>query len=156
MEPSSPTQLFAKDIIQLIGIFFTLIAALTAVYYTKKASTSTKYIDTITNSRIQWMQTLRKYLCDFISAYNENDANDTNKNKMLLSKYQIQLHLNPNGPIDKVLVQILDEICESDNPMAETQNISKLIMISQKYLKEEWERVKLETQKGYFVKESYE
>lgn len=85
---------------------------------------------------------------------------------------KIQLHLNPKGTRDKKILSYVKTLTDlyvsyySDEKPDGTLNIegktefrkrmleiySKLVDESQLYLKDEWERVKLETQKGYFVK----
>ncbi len=105
----------------------------------------------------------------------ENHSNifSNNLEKMLNLSYKITLHLNPKGSKDKEIIKSVNEIINSYRQFVFSRNLTmlnsyfdlyrefaenkqvyleKLIKNSQEYLKDEWERVKKETQKGYFVK----
>lgn len=51
------------------GVILTFAATLISIYYTRKNSKSTKYIDTITSERIKWIEKIRLEVADLNSCF---------------------------------------------------------------------------------------
>ena len=51
------------------GVLLTFMATLVSIYFTRKSSRSTKYIDTITSERIKWIEKLRLEVADLNSCF---------------------------------------------------------------------------------------
>ena len=167
-------------IFTLIGVSLTFLGTLFSIYYTRKNMKNTKFIDTVTSERIAWMETYRNYLSEFLTVIRFRKDCDERVTQLITLQCKIQLHLNPTDYRDNKIVELVNEITkvysnayreglvtklingipkkinkddlkQKCNEVIE-KNYSQLIKLSKDYLKEEWERVKEETQKGYFVK----
>ena len=149
----------STEIITLIGISLSTIVGSAALLIGIKNSKKTIYINSVTASRIRYMQDIRNSIAEFCGLFYRynllaRDCKDlsTEKLKILESadrlKYLIQLYLNPEDKIwDTKIVNLIDSIRnELDNNPDE--KIEELILISQYLLKLEWEGAKLESQKG--------
>ena len=67
----------------------------------------------------------------------------------------IKLRLNPEGTYDKQIIELLDKIplLTDKTDLTEINNaLDMLTKLSQKLLKEEWNRVKKESKKGREIK----
>lgn len=186
---------FLKNYVVPIGVIITFIGTLFTIYYTRKNTTHTKYIDTVTSERIKWMGKLREYISEYIAivrlikgfqiefnnmsfqerSQKEDEIYDEKTEltrEIVALECKIRLLLNPEGERDQKIFNLIHPLTEKYkevyNPdltdvdrrnkikdeytLIMEKNYKELISEVQLYLKEEWERVKLETQKGYFVK----
>jgi hypothetical protein len=150
----------SKDIITIAGIAATFIVSLVNILYTIAATKKTRFINTITSSRIQWIQLLRQNVSRYagiahhwsITPINDQEASRKLIEESDVLRLQIRLQLNPYDKADIKLIALLDEIPKYTDatqfePMKEA--IENLVAETQKRLKEEWERVKTEA-KGKF------
>jgi len=185
------------DYIVPFGVILTFIGTLIAIYYTRKNSKSTKYIDTVTSERIKWIEKIRLETADLNSIFltiiknhhfiiqleeidgktNNNEVSDieerinefhlsANKNRQkaqlqneitnfsktdILRKINtIRLRLNPVE--DEKILECLDDLLTFVLGQERTKGSIKkvwetnltFISLTQKMLKEEWEKVKIE------------
>lgn len=156
----SPT---LTEIITLVGVFLSFLVGSAGLWIGIKNSRKTIFINSVTASRIKYLQDLRNSIAEFCGLFHryhllaKNGTNlTTEKYKVLESadklKYLIKLYLNPQDTKwDSKIVKLIDEIRESlaDNPK---EKIDELILISQYLLKLEWEGAKLESRKGIVSK----
>jgi len=157
------TQATITQIVTLIGVILSFIVGTAGLWIGIKNSRKTIFINSVTASRIKYIQDLRNNIAEFCGlfySYNLLKKNDTNlsneKFKIIQSsdklKYQIMLYLNPEDvEWDTKIITLIDEIRESidQNP---TEKIKKLITLTQYLLKIEWERAKLESKNGNILK----
>lgn len=143
----------------LIGIILTFIVSSAALYIGIKNSRKTIFINSVTSSRIKYIQDLRNNIAEFCGlfySYNlliKDDPKFSSERLRILEtsdklKYLIKLYLNPEDKEgDSKITQLIDEIRVSidNNPK---DKIDDLITISQYLIKVEWERAKLESVKG--------
>ena len=147
------------DTITLIGISISTIVGSAALFIGIRNSKKTIYINSVTASRIRYMQDIRNSIAEFCGLFyrynlltKDSKGLSSEKLKILESadklKYLIQLYLNPEDNVwDTKIVTLIDSIRnELDNNPEE--KIEELILISQYLLKLEWEGAKLESQKG--------
>lgn len=109
---------FIATIITLIGIFFTLIVGLINVYISQKRLG----LENITSNRVEWINTLRKYVSDFITASDLNNIQAIEPKKEVATKFRevlsrtsslIKLHLNFKGEIDKRIINELNQAIDN-------------------------------------------
>jgi hypothetical protein len=143
----------------LIGIILTFIVSSVSLYIGIKNSRKTIFINSITSSRIKYIQDLRNNIGEFCGLFysysllKKDDPNLSSEKLRILEtsdklKYLIKLYLNPEDKEgDSKITQLIDEIRLSidKNPK---DKIDDLITISQYLIKVEWERAKLESVKG--------
>lgn len=107
------SSLSGKDLITLLGILFTLIVGLVNIYISKKRLR----LENITSNRVEWINTLRKYISEFmtisdvithVTNNNENMEMDLRQN-LTKTNALIKLHLNFMGNFDKRIIHELDE-----------------------------------------------
>jgi len=145
------------EIVTLIGIGLTFIIGITNLIIILSNAKKTTYINSITNSRIKYIQELRNTiaeLCSLVTSYKSRISKlDYADHFELLKqtnklKYQIRLYLNPADEYwDKEMLELTNQIVIKDD--IDPQNkIDELIVITQFLLKLEWEGVKRESEKG--------
>lgn len=81
-------QNFLSNIVP-IGVILTFIGTLISIYIARKNARSTKYIDTITNERIKWIEKLRLEVADLNSIFLT-----IIKNQELIAELQEKFNLN--------------------------------------------------------------
>ncbi len=142
-----------------IGIILSFIVGAAGLWIGIANSRKTIFINSITASRIKYLQDLRNSVSEFCGLFYSyhkliNGKTELSKEKYEVLqesdklKYRIKLYLNPEDTVwDTKMIRLIDEIRESieNNP---TDKINKLITITQYLLKLEWERAKKESRKG--------
>ena len=123
-----------------------------------------KFIDTITSERIEWLEKLRIDISRFSGLTSfwakSLGSADTSESIEVLKeidvlRVMIKLRLNPEGTYDKQIIELLDKIplLTDKTDLTEINNaLDMLTKLSQKLLKEEWNRVKKESKKGREIK----
>jgi len=147
----------ATEIVTLIGIGLTFIVGITNLIVILTNAKKTTFINSITTSRIKYIQELRNTiaeLCSLVTSYKSRISKlDYADHFELLKqtnklKYQIRLYLNPADEYwDDKILELINQIVVKDD--IDPQNkIDELIVITQFLLKLEWEGVKRESEKG--------
>lgn len=143
--------------VTLIGIGFTFVVAVVNLYFTIRNDKQNRFINSVTSSRIQYIQDLRTSIsqfCGIIYSYNLRLDGVTKLQLFEIQreadklKYLIKLYLNPEDKYwDEKIISLIDQILElSDkNPK---DKIDELIYVTQYLLKLEWEGAKKESEKG--------
>jgi hypothetical protein len=145
------------EIVTLIGLSLTFIIGIANLIITIRNSKKTTFINSITTSRIKYIQELRNTiaeLCSLVTSYKLRISKleyadhfellkQTNK-----LKYLIRLYLNPADEYwDIQILTLTNEIVIKDDLDPKDQ-IEELIVVTQFLLKLEWEGVKRESEKG--------
>lgn len=151
-----------KDIITLIGIGITFIASIMSLMIGIRNSRKTIFINSVTASRIKWMDTFRNNISEFCGLtyhFTLTALEDTEKQKVTEKldtlRFLIRLQLNRNDNFDKIIISKIDNIPNLTDPkkLPELEmEINSLINLTQDLLKLEWEGVKEETKKGNLSK----
>jgi len=151
------------EIILFLSVLVTLSLGIYNAVNARLLFNKTKYIDTITAERIKWLEKLRADISRFsgltsfwIKTLRNNNNQDSHEvlKEIDVLRVMIKLRLNPNGNYDKEIIGLLDIIPTLTDRSDITEiNIAldKLTIASQKLLKEEWNRVKKESEKGIEV-----
>lgn len=142
----------------LIGILLTFLVGVANIILTLRNSKKTTFINTVTASRIRYIQDLRKRIsefCGLVCNYNlikssleENtDKLFELKREIVKLKYLIKLHLNPDDTYwDGRIMKLIDDIIDSKED--QSKKTDELIIITQFLLKLEWEGAKMESKNG--------
>jgi hypothetical protein len=102
----SQMQLETKDWVTLIGVLVTLVVAMANLFYSIISNRRTNFINTVTASRMKWIDSLRDKVSAFIGVTTHisrgvagPELPDFFRQKDTL-QMQIELHLNPDDPVD--------------------------------------------------------
>jgi len=145
------------EIVTLISIGLTFIVGVFNLFITFKNVRKTVFINSVTASRIKYIQDLRESIsrfCALAHSYNTrvyklevSQVWDLHKEADSL-KFKIRLYLNPEDEYwDAKIISLIDQIMlKSDKDPSEP--ISELITVTQYLLKLEWEGAKRESKKG--------
>ncbi len=148
-----------KDLIYAIGIFGAFVLGFANLVYNYRINRRTTFINSVTSERVKWIGKLRENISSFaglmhywvassLAGTKESNevAKEIDKLRML-----IKLQLNPEGEYDKKIIQSIDEIPNLAS-LPDKQKILdaeiRLISDTQVLLKQEWEKIKEEAQKG--------
>lgn len=111
----------SKDLITAIGIILTFALGIFNLINHIKSSRKTQFINTITTSRIKWINELRGYISQFISylpLYRQQYVAKSGKergeyiNRLIELREKIKLHLNHNGDKDKEIIDLVNKLVE--------------------------------------------
>jgi hypothetical protein len=152
-------------VITLTGIILSFLVGGAGLWIGIRNSRKTIFINSVTSSRVEYIQRLRNSIsefCGLVYAYYENGlvtgtpgALDIQKRFDNL-KYLIELHLNIEDEYfdTRILKMIKDirNLKDGTQIGAVEDKVEQLILIMQYLLKLEWEVVKKESQKGILSK----
>jgi len=151
-----------KDEIALLGIAATFIVALINLIYAIRNNRRMVFVNTVTTSRLKWIDSLRDKVAAFISVTvrilnpemvqkEQQDVNALLRERDTL-KHQIILHLNPNDDEDQAIKTSIEQVVALARSGAYTPELETLLInlrnATQVYLKKEWTRVKRESRSG--------
>lgn len=145
------------EIVMLIGIGLTFFIGILNLVVTFRNVRKTAFINSVTSSRIKYIQELRESIskfCGLAHSYANKIYKLEYKEVWELHKeadnlrYLIRLYLNPEDDYwDNKIINLINEILlKSDKDP--TEPINKLITITQYLLKLEWEGAKRESEIG--------
>jgi hypothetical protein len=146
-----------KDIILAAGVVVTLFLGLWNAFANFRAGQRTMFVNTVTSQRIKWIEQLRQDISTFsglVYHWAMTDLTDTKEKQQIVKEidrlnHVIRLRLNPAGTHDKVIEAILAEIPKHTEDQTKIKELlEQLTVTSQALLKEEWEKVKVESKKG--------
>jgi hypothetical protein len=152
------------NLIYLLGIILSFFVGFSGLWIGIRNSRKTIFINSITASRIKYIQDLRNSVsefCGLVYSYNTEfrrygNEKDGDKRKLLDDlykrvdnlKYLIRLHLNIEDEyFDLKIIELIDKIIELSDKEP-SGKIDELIIIMQYLLKLEWEGAKLESARG--------
>lgn len=148
----------SKDLIAIIGIGVTFVVSCANFAYSLWSSRRTMFVNTVTASRLKWIDSLRDEVSEFIAVSScllaTNPARDgPNQATILLQRdtllHQIVLHLNPHDAEDKKIRALVEHVRELISKKAASFEVSEALLhlrdATGEYLKKEWTRVKEES-----------
>ena len=150
-------QLEPKDIVVAVGVGVTLLLGLWNLWVNHGASRRTTFVNTVTSQRIKWVEQLSQDIGAFSGlAYHWSCTNiegEEEKRRIIVEldrlRYVIRLRLNPEGTQDKKIEKLVESISRiSEDQDAVTKTLEELTVAAQALLKEEWEKVKKESEYG--------
>lgn len=146
-----------KDYVLGAGVVVTLFLGIWNAVSTFHSGQRTTFINTVTNQRIKWIEQLRQDVSAYaglVYHWAYTDVPDGEEKRRLIKEvdrltHVIRLRLNPAGQHDQRIEQLLKEIPrQTENQIEVTSLLEDLTVTAQKLLKEEWEKVKLESKHG--------
>jgi hypothetical protein len=150
-----------KDMVAIAGIAVTLLVSLANLLYSLWSNTRASFVNTVTASRLKWIDSLRDKVSEFIAVTTRLSdrrppPGERAAVELLLQRdtllHQIVLHLNPHDSEDQRIKKLVDEVRAltdqgtSTKPLTDQQD--QLRDATADYLKKEWNRVKTESTKG--------
>jgi hypothetical protein len=152
-----------KDIVYAIGILATFILGVWNLVANFRASRTTSFINTVTSQRIKWIEQLRQDIaayCGLTYTWCFSEIEGKPQEFEVLKeidrlRHVIRLRLNPDGTFDRkiqALVNRIPELTDSSKREELKKALGELVEISQVLVKEEWEKVKAESEHGNLKK----
>jgi hypothetical protein len=149
-----------KDLITLIGITVSLIVGFTGLFISFHNSKKTIFINSVTTSRVKWIDTLRNNISEYcglaFQIFQSSSGEKLNKmDRIQQLRFLIKLQLNRSDPYDILVIEKIDSISThvyDDSRQEIEKEINSLITLTQDLLKLEWEGIKKESQKGNLSK----
>ncbi len=147
----------SNDAIALTGIAVTFVVSVANLVYSLRTNKRTMFVNTVTSSRLKWIDSLRDKVSEFIAVtarLSDPSTPPENIGELLLQQdtllHQVALHLNPRDFEDQKISAIANRAKElTDCGGAEEELASVLLQLREataSYLKKEWNRVKHESQ----------
>jgi hypothetical protein len=146
------------NFIAIAGIVITFIVSCLTLYFTLRNNRQTLFVNTVTTSRLKWIDSLRDKVSEFIAVSNRLvDPREASRPEhfsgLLLQRdallHQIVLHLNPIDPEDQKIKTLVDNVRQETEASASSSELAggllKLRDATADYLKKEWNRVKVES-----------
>jgi hypothetical protein len=145
------------ETVTLIGIGLTFFIGFFNLVITFRNIRKTAFINSVTASRIKYIQELRESIskfCGLVYSYNRRNSKLAAEENWKLHKeadnlkFLIQLYLNPEDEYwDNKIVDLIDQIILNTDKEP-IEDINSLITITQYLLKLEWEGAKRESEVG--------
>lgn len=152
-----------KDKIALVGIVATFLVTLSNLIYSVFNNRRAAYVNTVTVSRLKWIDSLRDKVAAFIAVSvrvlnpermpvgTRTDISELLRERDTLM-HQIILHLNPHDAEDQAIRRYVEQAVGLSSSGVYTPELQKLLVdlrdATQAYLKKEWNRVKRESKAG--------
>lgn len=154
-----------KDLFYSIGIIGTIILAAWNIVNHWHLSKKTTFINAVTSERTKWIGLLRQNISAFCAlalhwALTSSSLSSTKRQEVREEsdrlRMMIKLQLNPDEADSRNVMRLVDEIPKYTDPEASNpeklntlkDKLEELVKISQKILKEEWDKVKAEAKNG--------
>lgn len=149
----------AKDWVLAAGVVVTLVLGIWNAVMNHRINKRTTFVNTVTSQRIKWIEQLRQDISAFASlTYHWSHSNMAGKpgeaelvKEVDRLRHVIRLRLNPAGVHDKAIEDLVAEIPRYTDPLLQKElgnALERLTVATQALLKEEWEKVKKESQHG--------
>ncbi len=146
-----------KDIVLAAGVVVTLVLGIWNALANFRSGRRTIFVNTVTSQRIKWIEQLRQDISSYsglVYHWAMTDLQDNKEEQQILKEvdrlnHVIRLRLNPKGTHDKAIEVLLAAIPKHTADQAKIKELlEQLTVTSQALLKEEWEKVKDESQNG--------
>ena len=109
-----------KDALTAIGIILTFLASIISLYFSVRNNKAVHYVNSVTKSRIEWIDKLRVLSVDFCNACDLNGykeilcknqtPNIENIDNIKKSSMQIKLMLNYSDELDAKIIKVMDKL----------------------------------------------
>jgi hypothetical protein len=146
----------SNDVVAITGIAVTFVVSVANLIYSLRTNRRTIFVNTVTTSRLKWIDTLRDEVSEFIAVttrLSDHSSPLDKRAELILQRdtllHQIVLHLNPVDLDDrriKTLATRTRELSDKgDATGALPVALIELRDATGNYLKKEWNRVKEES-----------
>ena len=148
-----------KDYVLAAGVVVTLLLGIWNAVVNHRINKRTTFVNTVTSQRIKWIEQLRQDIgafCGLIYHWSHTDIEGKPEEGEVLKEFDrlrhvIRLRLNPQGQHDKTIEALIDEIprlTASERQKELVNALERMTRATQALLKEEWEKVKRESELG--------
>jgi hypothetical protein len=148
-----------KDLGLTAGVVVTFVLGVWNLVANLRANKRTTFINTVTSQRIKWIEQLRQDISAFAGLtyhWSHSDLEGKSNEAEVVKeidrlRHVIRLRLNPSGEQDKIIEALIAEIPHYTDPSRQKELVDaleRLTRATQALLKEEWEKVKQESQEG--------
>lgn len=149
----------AKDVVFATGVLVTLVLGLWNLWANLRTNKRTTFINTVTSQRIKWIEQLRLDIgafCGLTYHWSHTDIVGKPSEEEILKevdrlRHVIRLRLNPKGEHDRAIEALIEEIplyTDSSQQKELSAALERLVKVSQALLKDEWDKVKRESEEG--------
>ena len=157
-----------KDIFYIVGIAATFLIGLGNIIYNIYINRRTTYINSVTAERVKWINALRENVSKYAGlTYNwviSEVKEESDESKEILKEIDrlrilIQLQINPKEKLGKKIISWIDTISSHTHESQKEklkQDLKGMVADVQELLKEEWDKVKDESEKGRLPKKDDE
>ncbi len=147
------------DVFFSLGIILTFVLGVWNIVNNYRLSRRTAFINTVTAERVKWIEKLRKNISEFCGlSYTwqvsglEGKPEELDVLKQIdVLRHLIRLQVNPEGTHDKEIERLIAQIPQLTHKSKTDEfkkEVNNLVEVSQKLLKEEWDKVKEESKRG--------
>jgi hypothetical protein len=152
-----------KDVVYVVSILLTFLLGAWNLVNNYRSTRRANFINTVTSQRVKWIEQLRQDISSFSGLTHtwcfpvlQGKPQEYEVLKEIdRLRHVIRLRLNPAGTHDKRIELLIDTIPKLTDPSQReelTKALDDLTVTSQKLLKEEWNKVKLEAEYGNLKK----
>jgi hypothetical protein len=145
-----------SDTVAIAGIALTFLVSVANLVYTIRNNKRTIFVNTVSTSRLKWIDSLRDKVSEFIAvstqlADSARRSSDTRSQVLQRDTllHEIVLHLNPKDEEDQCIRALADRVCELTTKHEKASEFSGALIelrdATGAYLKKEWNRVKRES-----------
>jgi hypothetical protein len=147
----------SKDTIAIFGIAVTFAVSVANLVYSLWSNRRAMFVNTVTASRLKWIDSLRDKVSEFIAAsarLSSSTAHSPDVEGLLLHRdtllHQIALHLNPLDGEDQRIKALAHHVRDLTGRKADQAELFDALIglrdATGNYLKKEWNRVKRESE----------
>ncbi len=148
-----------RDLIYVVSIAATFALGAWNLLMTYRNTRKTNFINTVTSQRVKWIEQLRQDIstfCGLTYTWCSSQMEGRPEEHDLLKevdrlRHVIRLRLNPGGTHDGKIQSLIAEIPQLTHPTKQNElkaALDNLTETTQLLLKEEWEKVKQEAERG--------
>ncbi len=138
----------SKDLFTSIGIIATFFVSILSLWFTTRNNKAIHYVNSVTQSRVEWIDKLRKNISDFISLLDTQDLTDTYIDVDNLAQKSLSINLQTLIQIGTEIKLMLNFSDKFDNEIMEEIDI---IIIKYKTLYVNIQQNIIENQKERFA-----
>ena len=149
----------SKDLILAAGVVVTLALGVWNALTNHRINKRTSFVNTVTSQRIKWIEQLRQDIgayCGLWYHWSHSDMEGKpGEGEMLKEvdrlRHVIRLRLNPLGAQDQAIEALVEEIPRYTDPRRQKELVDaldRMTKATQALLKDEWEKVKRESEHG--------
>lgn len=155
----------AKDIVYGVGIALTFILGVWNLVNTYFQTRKANFINTVTKQRIEWLEKIRQDIsrfCGLTYTWSMSQLQGRPEEFEVIKeldhlRHVIKLRLNPDDMPDMKISLLIDKIPDYTHESKHEElkkAIKDLVVETQAMLKNEWEKVKRESEEGNLTKKN--
>jgi hypothetical protein len=146
----------SSDAVAIAGIAVTFVVSVANLVYSLRTNRRTVFVNTVTNSRLKWIESLRDKVSEYIAVttrLSELTSPVEDRGTLVVHRdtleHQIALHLNPVDSEDVRIRTLVDHVRELTTSAQMKEELAQALIslrdATGNYLKKEWNRVKRES-----------